>query len=206
VNTSVLKKVGMALGVLLLTFGLGYFIAARLLFPPLPEPVNGIAVPSLAGLSANEARERLGPLGLAVSEVYQIAHPDERAGVVVAQSPLAGQQLRRGDEVRLAVSAGPPSVRVPNVVGFEIARALSLLQKLGLSADQRTEVNDRPKGTVIRVIPGPGHREPVPGRVLLVISEGPPPPPPTDSTLPSDTLNSRAGVPPKITNDTTFQR
>lgn len=201
-----LKKIGIALGVLVLTFGLGFFIAARLLFPPLPEPVNGIAVPSLAGMSAEEARDRLGPLGLSVSDVYEIAHPDERAGVIVAQSPLPGQQLRRGDEVRLAVSAGPPSVQVPNVVGFEIARALSLLQKLGLSADQRTEVNDRPKGTVIRVIPGPGHREPVPGRVLLVISEGPPPPPPTDSTAAMDTLDSRARVPPKTPNDTTFQR
>jgi serine/threonine-protein kinase len=204
VNT--LKKVGIAFGVLLLTFGLGYFIAARLLFPPLPEPVNGIAVPSVAGLTADDARIRLDALGLTVSDVYEIAHPDERTGLIVAQSPLPGQQLRRGDEVRVAVSAGPPSVPVPNVVGFEIARALSLLQKLGLSADQRTEVNARPKGTVIRVIPGPGHREPVPGRVLLVISEGPPPPPPTDSTMPPDTLDSRARVQPKTTNDTTFQR
>jgi beta-lactam-binding protein with PASTA domain len=201
-----LKKIGIAFGVLFLTFGLGYLIAARVLFPPLPEPENGIVVPRLAGLNADEARSRVGPIGLTITEVYEIAHPDEAAGIVVAQSPLPGQQLREGGEIRLAVSAGPPSVQVPNVVGFEIARALSLLQKLGLSADQRTEINDRPKGTVIRIIPGPGHREPVPGRVLLVISEGPPPPPPADSTLPIDTLDSGAKVPPKTTNDTTFQR
>jgi len=195
------KKAAIALGVLVATFGLGYLIAARLFFPPLPEPVNGIVVPPLNGVVVEEARKRLRPLGLVVSDVYEIAHPDQPPGIVVAQSPMPGQQLRNGGQVRLGVSSGLPRVLVPDVVGYDVARAVTLLRQLGLTASQRTEMNERPAGTVLRVDPEPGQRQLVPGRVLLVVSAGPPQMAPTDSTQPRDTLNSGAKVP----NDTTFQ-
>jgi eukaryotic-like serine/threonine-protein kinase len=197
------KKVGIAVGILIVTFGLGYLIAARMFFPPLPEPKNGIVVPPLSGVIEDEARNRLRPLGLTVSDVYEIAHPDQPPGIVVAQSPLPGQQLRNGGQIRLGVSSGLPRVTVPNVVGYDLARAVTLLRQLGLTAQQRTEVNDRPKGEVLRVDPEPGQRQPVPGRVILVVSAGPPPAP-TDSIMPRDTLNSGAKVQPKSPNDTTF--
>ena len=201
-----IKKIGIALGALLLTFGVGYLIAARVFFPPLPEPENGIVVPGLNGLTIDQARSQLRSFGLTVSETYDVAHPEQAPGIIVAQSPLPGQQLRNGGQVRLAISGGPPSVQVPNVIGYDLPRALNLLKQLGLSASQRTEVNERPAGTVIRVDPEPGERQPVPGRVLLIVSAGPPPPPPADSTMPRDTLDSGAGVRPKTPNDTTFHR
>ena len=43
------------LGVLLVTFGLGYVVATRILFPPLPKPVSGIVVPPLNGVVLAEA-------------------------------------------------------------------------------------------------------------------------------------------------------
>lgn len=185
-----MKKIGIILGVLLGTFLVGYVIAARILFPPLPEPENGIVVPDLTGVVVEEADRRLRPLGLGRTDVTEIAHPTQPPGIVVAQSPLPGQQLRSGGAVRLAVSGGLPRVQVPNVIGFDVARATNVLSQLGLTAEQRTEVSDRAAGTVIRIEPAPGETQPVPSRVLLVVSSGPPTVP-TDSTIPPDTLTFR---------------
>lgn len=185
------KAILIGLALLVVTFGIGYLVAARILFPPLPEPENGIAVPDLSGQFARDVDAQLRPLGLQRGEIIEFAHPSQPPGIIVGQSPLPGQQLRQGGVVRVAVSAGLPRVQVPDVIGFDVARATAVLSQLGLSADRTTEINDRPAGTVIRISPEAGQSQPVPSRVLLVVSAGPPPPPPTDSTMPLDTLNSR---------------
>jgi eukaryotic-like serine/threonine-protein kinase len=185
------KALLIGLGLLVLTFAIGYAVAARILFPPLPEPENGIAVPDLAGQMARDVDEQLRPLGLRRGDVVEFVHPEQPPGIIVAQSPLPGQQLRQGGVVRVAVSAGLPRVQVPDVIGFDVVRATAVLSQLGLTADQQTEVNERPAGTVIRILPEPGQSQPVPARVLLIVSAGPPPPQPTDSTMPADTLNLR---------------
>lgn len=189
----------------MLTFGIGYLVAARILFPPLPEPENGIVVPELLGVLPEEADRRLAPLGLKrATEVVRIAHPQQPPGIIVAQSPLPGQQLREGGVVRVGVSGGLPRVQVPNVIGFDVERATKVLAQLGLEADRREEINERPAGTVIRVIPEPGLSQPVPARVTLVVSAGPPPEPPeperpppvripVDTTTAEDTLAFRTG-------------
>jgi beta-lactam-binding protein with PASTA domain len=186
------KIVLVGAGVLVGTFGIGYVVATRIMFPPLPEPENGIAVPDLRGVVVAEASARLEPLGLRRGDQIPIAHPNQPPGIIVAQSPLPGQQLRQGDVVTVAVSSGLPRVQIPNVIGFDVERATTVLTQMGLEADQRSELNERPLGTVLRIIPEPGERHPVPSRVLLIVSAGPPPPPPAgtnaDSTVRPDTL------------------
>ena len=184
------RKVLLAgLVVLLLTFGIGYVVAARVLFPPLPTPENGIEVPDLVGVVVAEADRRLGSIGLTRGDVIEIAHPTALPGIIVAQSPLPGQQLRNGGRVRLAVSGGLPKVQVPNVIGFDVARATAVLEQLGLTADQQTETSQRPTGTVLRISPEPGQNQPVPARVLLTVSAGPPAAAP-DSTTAAEPLDS----------------
>jgi serine/threonine-protein kinase len=197
------KAILIGLGVLVVTFGIGFIIATRVLFPPLPEPENGIVVPDLAGTHLKEVESRLRPLGLQRGEAINVAHPSQPPGIVIAQDPLPGQQLRQGGIVQVAVSGGLPHVQVPNVVGFDVERATTVLLQLGLTADQRSEPSDRPIGTVLRIQPEPGQRQPVPARVLLIVSAGPPDTPPAppdtaprpqpaDSTLSADTLASMA--------------
>ncbi|HEY0673460.1 MAG TPA: PASTA domain-containing protein [Longimicrobiales bacterium] len=205
-----MNKILIGLGVLLGTFGLGYLVATRILFPPLPEPEDGIIVPNLSGVVLAEADRQLRPLGLQRGDMIEVAHPSQPPGIIVAQSPLPGQQLRSGGVVRVAISGGLPKVQVPNVIGFDVERATNVLSQLGLSADKRTEQNDRPAGTVIRISPEPGMSQPVPARVVLFVSTGPPPappdsvrvpqpiptppaPPPADTTAPPDTLTLKAG-------------
>jgi serine/threonine-protein kinase len=159
-----------------------------LLFPPLPEPENGIIVPRLTGLSVPAAEARLRQLGLRVTESTQIAHPTQPPGLIIAQSPLPGQQLRQLGSVRLAVSAGLPRVPVPNVIGLTAERARSVLAALGFEADERTEEASAAEGTVVRVAPPAGSEQPVPSRVVIFLSSGPPPSPLDTLPVPQDTV------------------
>ena len=192
------KAVPLTLGVLAATFGVGYLVAVQVLFPPLPEPENGIVVPDLAGTHVSQLAGKLGALGLSVGGDTRIAHPSRPPGIVIAQDPLPGQQLRAGGVVKVGVSGGLPSVLVPNVIGFDVERATAVLSQLGLSADQASQQSDRPLGTVLQIQPKPGESQPVPARVLLIVSAGPPPEPPApaappaDSTVPPDTLALRS--------------
>jgi beta-lactam-binding protein with PASTA domain len=155
-------------------FVVGYLVASLVIFPAPDVVGDGISVPSLEGMTATEAEGRLTALGLRLTQVTRLPHPDVREGDITAQAPLPGQQLRSGGSVRVAVSSGVPRVVVPDVVGFSDTRARSLLEKLGFTIQESVEENDAPLGRVIRIEPEPGTSLGLPARVSIVLSAGPP--------------------------------
>ena len=182
------RVVAIATALVLILFATGYLVAVRLIFPPLPAPKNGIMVPALTGLQVPAAEAKLARIGLRVSDVVEIAHPTQPAGIIVAQNPLPGQQLRTAGAVTVGVSSGLPRVTVPNVIGFTLERALAVLSAAGLEADQQTEAGVQPAGTVIRMSPAAGTDTPTPGRVLLIVSSGPTIQPLDSTPVAPDTL------------------
>jgi beta-lactam-binding protein with PASTA domain len=152
----------------------GYLLAVYVLFPPLAAPEDGIAVPNLIGQSLEGARDRLRPLALEVGDTISLPHGTVPPSIVIAQSPLAGQQLQRGAPVNLGLSSGLPAATVPYVVGMTARRASTLLTRLGFTVSQTVEASDRPKSTVLRSSPEAGIRQPLPARVVLVVSSGMP--------------------------------
>jgi beta-lactam-binding protein with PASTA domain len=183
------RWLGIALAAGLIAFGTGYAVATVILFPAPPENGAGIPVPALAGRRLEEAERQLREHGLEVGDVLELPHPDQPVGVVVAQSPLPGQQLRPGARVSLGVSSGPPRARVPDVAGLTAERAAALARMIGFQVSQREEESEAPVGTVIRVEPAPGTEHVVPAPLVLVVSSGPPLPPPDSAVADSlDTL------------------
>jgi serine/threonine-protein kinase len=155
---------------LTLPFGVGYLLAVAVLFPPPEVVAQGVEVPELLGKTEDEAAEILGVLGFAGPTVSRLPSPSAEEGIVIAQSPLPGQQLRPGAAVRVAVSSGPPRVTVPDVLGFPIERAASLLTRLGFEVQRVEEPSYTEAGRVIRVEPPPGTERQLPTRVTLTIS------------------------------------
>ena len=105
---------------------------ARATTPPppttTPEPAT-VRVPSLVGMRAAAARERLRALGLRPRQRPVVS--SSPAGEVVGQSPSAGAELREGGAVTLRVSTGPASVAVPDVIGMTEAAAIRELEAAG---------------------------------------------------------------------------
>jgi eukaryotic-like serine/threonine-protein kinase len=153
-------------------FAAGYALAVFVLFPPPPVPEDGIVVPDLNGSTVAVARSRLEPLGLVIGDTLRIPNAKTARGLVVAQSPLPGQQLRAGGRVAVGLSSGLPTVAVPDVVGMGVSRAETLLKRLGFQVEQSSEMASEPNGTVIRSEPQAGTRRSVPARVQLVVSTG----------------------------------
>lgn len=178
-------------GIAVLTFLAGYFVAVRILFPPLPVPEDGIIVPAVTGVDYQEAQSQLRGLGLVLGDTLGMPHGSVPPGIIVAQDPLPGQQLRAGSGVRIGVSTGLPRMNVPDVVGFRAERATNLLRRLGFEVDQQVEPDERPAGIVIGTSPVAGTSRTLPSRVLIRVSEGPPAVPDTlmfvDTTTTIDT-------------------
>jgi eukaryotic-like serine/threonine-protein kinase len=89
-----------------------------------------VNVPDLRGKSPAEARRLADDAGLAASverSYYSASVPE---GKVLSQVPSPGTVVRRGWEVRLALSLGAQRVTVPQVVGdSERAASLTLAQR-----------------------------------------------------------------------------
>jgi serine/threonine-protein kinase len=175
-------------------FAVGYGIAVRVLFPPPAVVAEGIAVPRLVGQTLEAAQRSLTEAGLGGIQPSELPSLTVPGGTVIAQSPLAGQQLRASAPVRVAVSSGPPRVFVPDVVGFPVERAASLLIRLGFQVQRTDTVSAADAGRVIGINPGPGSRIVLPARVAITVSLGPPPDTTAVDTLgvPIDTVS--AGV------------
>ncbi len=152
-------------GVLLLGAGV---VAAFLL----TEQVGHTTVPELRKLPRGgvEARARRLHLQPAFSKRYAQAP----AGIAIAQSPAAGIRVADESTVHVVLSAGPPPVAVPGVVGDPAATAESLIASAGLHyGSTSVAAPGSQPGVVIRQSPGPRASVPRGSTVALSVSETP---------------------------------
>lgn len=177
-------------------FAAGYYVVMHVIFPTPVVAESGIVVPDLLGLSVNDAERQLAGVGLVPGDISRISHPRKSPGTVIAQTPLAGQQLPAGLGVNMAISSGRPQGRVPDLVGFPKAHAEDLATRIGFDIDSRRQEALAPAGQVIEIEPPPGTTLELPAQIRLVVSTGPPPDtlgvdtlqPPLPDTLDVDTL------------------
>ena len=84
--------------------------------------MHAVDVPSLGGLTPDQARGLLEPRGLLL--ILDEERPDERAapGTLIEQRPLAGSRMRRGEDVHASVAK---AVRMPKLVGWPSTRRVT---------------------------------------------------------------------------------
>jgi serine/threonine-protein kinase len=146
-------------------------VCALMLFL-LSAAVGHTTVPALRGLprAGVQARARR----LHVQPEFSSRYSDAAPGIAIAQDPSAGTRVKDGSRVGVVLSAGPPPVRVPGLVGQSSASAESLLANVGL----RYGVTLVPApgsvpGAVTKQSPGPAATIPRGSTVALSVSEAP---------------------------------
>jgi len=102
------------------------------------------------------------------------------AGRVSRLEPVAGTQVKVGDDVRVVVSLGAPERAIPALVGLTLASAQSRLQVSGFRNVVVVGVSESTDGTsmdltdfvVMSQDPSPARRSPPDVEVTLVVGAG----------------------------------
>jgi hypothetical protein len=121
------------------------------------------------------AQTQLAVSGLVAGTITRVNSPVV-AGLVIAQSPLAGGTIAPGGAVNLTVSLGPaPANTVPAVIGLARADAASAITAVGLAVGVVSFANSAAvaAGSVILTNPVAGTSRPAGSTVAMTVSLGP---------------------------------
>jgi beta-lactam-binding protein with PASTA domain len=136
-----------------------------------------VDVPSVVGLDVRDAQRKVENVGL-VARIAQGTHSlrvDE--GAVLDVRPDEGTVVEDGTRVVLVPSAGPPPVRVPNIVEKTLERARELLRGADLRVGDVTRAYhaELAEGHVIRQSVDGRDDAPLGSAIDVVVSRGPKP-------------------------------
>lgn len=139
--------------------------------------VREVKVPDLRNQTPAEARRLAEENGLSAqvdSNYYSATVPQGR---VLSQIPAGGTLVRRGWEIRLALSLGPQRVTIPQVVGqSDRAAAISIAQRgLQLSSTDNIVLPGAEAGQVIAQDPPENATGVSAPKVSLLVAQSPPP-------------------------------
>ncbi|MDI3095758.1 Stk1 family PASTA domain-containing Ser/Thr kinase [Streptomyces sp. AN-3] len=133
-------------------------------------------VPALLSKTEAQARDRLEEAGLDVGKVEHAYSDTVERGKVISTDPGVGERIRKNDSVALTVSDGPDTVKLPDVAGYRLDRARTVLKDEGLEPGMVTRAfsDEVPKGFVISTEPKTGTTVRAGSAVALVVSKGSP--------------------------------
>jgi beta-lactam-binding protein with PASTA domain len=168
--------------------------STRVPTPNAPQEVqeeNVSIVPSLVGLTVEDARELLARRKLTMGAMEDMVAPGV-PGTIARQQPRAGARVVPGSSVPVWLVASRVAV-MPAIMGLPRDRAERMLRQAGLRVG---EVNGMQAGPRIRVISHTFHAgERVPAGAVVNLSMGIPPPPPRVATTQRDTPRTQRTPP-----------
>jgi beta-lactam-binding protein with PASTA domain len=133
------------------------------------QGAGNLAVPAVIGMTQADAQAALKAVGLGAKSTS--AYNGATKGDVYSQSPVAGTIVAPGSIINLSISSGPKpaptQVKVPGVIGFTKADAISTLEGLGFKVQSSqvstyTAVSDQTpdkdtmadKGSTVKIVIG----------------------------------------------------
>jgi eukaryotic-like serine/threonine-protein kinase len=125
----------------------------RSLAPAPPAAPPTVGVPSLKGLSEEDARQNLKALGLIPLIGERKAASGAKPGTVVEQAPAAGLRVEARTSVTIALARELP--KVPGVIGRTLTEATAVLAQEGYRLEPGEPIADAhvPKGSVVAQLP-----------------------------------------------------
>lgn len=139
--------------------------------------VREVRVPDLRNKTPADARRVAEESGLAAQVDSNYYSPTVPEGMVLSQIPAGGTLVRRGWEVRLALSLGPQRVTIPQVVGqSERAAAIAIAERgLQLSSSENVQLTGFDAGQVIAQNPPANATDISAPKISLLVAQAPSP-------------------------------
>lgn len=104
--------------------------------------IGKISVPSLVGMSQNEASNTLSNLGLSAEVTAEIFSEDIAKGKIISSEPGGGGKISPTGIVGLLISKGQERIEIPELKGLAPDVVTQKLSDLGLTIGDITEVFD----------------------------------------------------------------
>lgn len=132
-----------------------------------------LEVPNIVGKSEADARAELEAAGFVADP--QPAENDTKieSGLIIRQTPEAGEKLAKGSKVAYVPSKGVETVSVPDVTGKSKSSARSILEEAGFSVSTKSSYSESvSEGDVISQNPSSGLKVSKGSKITLTISKG----------------------------------
>ena len=151
-----------------------------------------IDVPSVVGSNQPDAEKTLKDAGFRPSASQSYSTTVDK-GLVIAQTPVAGQRVPAGTTIGITVSQGVANVIVPGLVGVPQGVAQDALKTAGLMVQSESNFDtSTPSGQVSSQLPIAGVSV-APGTIVgMVVSKGAPPAGTLGITIPNVTGQTSA--------------
>lgn len=128
-------------------------------------------MPTVEGLSIEEARRKIQALGLYVDADY-VESDTVPSGEVISASMEAGLMVEEGSTIKLVVSSGVEGILVPDVTGYKQEEAADKLGQLGFLVNSRHDYSDLEEGTVFDQNPVSKVKAPKGSVITIYVSKG----------------------------------
>lgn len=145
---------------------------ANVLPTPTVPPEERVTVPDMVGKPFDEAARLAGENKLILAVLAGVNDMQIPVNHVVSQTVPAGTQVAINSEVGVSLSLGPPTVVMPQAIGFPAQIKQLDLQDLGLTVVLTETRSLEPKGLVIDQDPPPGTEILAGSTVTLTVSSG----------------------------------
>ncbi len=136
-----------------------------------------VEVPPLIGLAGSKAALLLKNSDLMEGFKSETTSGIYREGVVMAQSPPAGENVPFNHQINILKSAGPkkPDYMMPGFLGKNISAAYGVLKEKKLFIEELNVKNDEgpESGTILSQDPPPGYKVNMDTPIILTISKRP---------------------------------
>jgi beta-lactam-binding protein with PASTA domain len=132
-----------------------------------------VTVPDFQGKTPAEARRIADDAGLDLQIEREYYSPAVTRGRVLSQMPAPGTVVRRGWELRLALSLGPQRVAIPQVIGeSQRAAAINIDQRgLDLGSTATVQISGIPAGQVLSQNPPPNATDVAAPKISLLVAD-----------------------------------
>ena len=133
--------------------------------------IQPVSVPSIVGMTVDEARKRLGALGLGLNVAQQTESDTIPANVIASQNPDPGATTAPSSTVNVIVSTGASTLQVPSVVGNDPDAAEATLRNAGFNVARSYTVEAaNPTGKISIQAPASGTKAKKGSKVTIYVS------------------------------------
>ncbi len=130
-----------------------------------------IYVPKFTGLKIEEAQKEAERIGIILRVVARRQEEDIEPGIVLSQEPYPGSEIKKGGEVRVAISEEGEKIRIPDFRGKKVEEVRLEAEDLGISIGNITRIYypGISQPSVVAQFPSPEKEIPRGGYVDLLV-------------------------------------